>query len=390
MTTTNDDKIVCLIDNKRVHSIQIHLRDNHPGWDIERYKTTYPEAPLLSEYALGEIARKRKEKSAATASENAQNKEEKKGMGKQPFHEVFRLGNAAAAKNARGEDIMIHVLSDHDDEDAALIPDVDENYIFDIEVTKNVLIGFEMRMTHYIWGMHGTGKTTGFEQVCARTKRPFMRAQHTINTEEAHIVGQYIVKDGATEFQPGPLTIAMIRGYVYCADEYDFALPSVLAVYQPVLEGKPLVIKDAPPEFRVVRPHPNFRFVGTGNTNGGGDETGLYQGTQIQNAANYSRFSIVQEMGYMEAKIEAEVVAGQAGIEKRDAEKLVSIAKEIRESFRGGRISATISPRELIAAARLGLVRGSDWKRGLQLGYINRLSRTDQEVINQYVQRVFG
>ena len=203
-------------------------------------------------------------------------------------------------------------------------------------------------------------------------------------------MGQYVVKDGSTQFQLGPLPTAMLFGYEYCADEYDFAMPSVLSVYQPVLEGKPLVIKDAPPEFRVIRPHPNFRFVATGNTNGGGDETGLYQGTQIQNAANYSRFSIVEEVGYMEPKIEAAVVAGQSGIDRKDADKLVAFAKEVRDAFKAGRIGATISPRELISSAKLGLVRGSDWRGGLRLGFTNRLSRTDKEVVEQYAQRLFA
>jgi cobaltochelatase CobS len=211
--------------------------------------------------------------------------------------------------------------------------------------------------------------------------------QHTVNTEEAHILGQYIVvtevttgSDGkehvhsVTKFNPGPLPLAMKYGWVYCADEYDFGMPSVLAAYQPVMEGKALIIKDAPPEWRVVDPHPNFRFVATGNTNGGGDETGLYQGTQIQNAANYSRFAVTKQVGYMPPKIEAAVVAG----------------KKIRTAFSGGQISNVVSPRELINAALFGVVTGGNWREGLALAFANRLSPTDREVVDQFAQRVFG
>lgn len=383
----NDGKITCQIDGALCHSIQLHIRDNHPEWSIERYKAEYPDAPLLSKLAEKKIAARREQERSKAASEPETHR---MAVKKQAFHEVFDLGSAKAAMNARGEPIMISVMGDHDEEAKALIPDVDENYVFNIDLTKTALIGLELGMPVYFWGYHGTGKTTAFEQIAARTRRPFLRVQHTINTEEAHIVGQYVVKDGSTQFQLGPLPTAMLFGYEYCADEYDFAMPSVLSVYQPVLEGKPLVIKDAPPEFRVIRPHPNFRFVATGNTNGGGDETGLYQGTQIQNAANYSRFSIVEEVGYMEPKIEAAVVAGQSGIDRKDADKLVAFAKEVRDAFKAGRIGATISPRELISSAKLGLVRGSDWRGGLRLGFTNRLSRTDKEVVEQYAQRLFA
>jgi cobaltochelatase CobS len=163
----------------------------------------------------------------------------------------------------------------------------------DIELLKDVLMMIEMRIPGYLWGHAGTGKSTLPTQLCARLNRPIIRAQHTASTEESHICGQILVRSGATYFEPGLLASAMRNGWVYLADEYDFAFPQILGVYQPVLEGEPLIIKEATPEWRYVEPHKRFAFIGTGNTNGSGDETGLYQGTNIQNAANFSRFGIV-------------------------------------------------------------------------------------------------
>jgi cobaltochelatase CobS len=191
-------------------------------------------------------------------------------------------------------------------------------------------------------------------------------------------------------FEPGPLAFAMRYGLIYCADEYDFALPSVTSVYQPVMEGKALVIKEAPPEWRVVKPHPNFRFFATGNTNGSGDESGLYQGTQIMNAANYSRFGVTIHVPYMEAAAEESAVAKQANITPADAKKLVQFAKHVRDAYANGEISVTVSPRELINAGKIGLVRGLNWRLGLEKAYINRLSSTDKKAVGDFAQRVFG
>ena len=129
-----------------------------------------------------------------------------------------------------------------------------------------------------------------------------IRAQHTASTEESQIVGQILAKNGSTYFEPGLLSLAMRLGWVYLADEYDFAYPQILGIYQPVLEGEALTLKEATPEWRTVKPHAKFAFIGTGNTNGSGDETGLYQGTNIQNAANFSRFGIVAESQYMKRR----------------------------------------------------------------------------------------
>lgn len=406
-TEINDDPIICQIDGAKVHSVALYIKKNHPDWTIERYKQEFPDAPLLSEKAKRRIAENRARASSASNGTS----QVVTHTTKRHFHELFDLGNVPAAMSATGHPIEVTVIDRHSENVEPYVEPIDPNYIFNIDLTKKVLVGMELGMPVYLWGYHGTGKTTLLAQVAARTRRPFMRVQHTINTEEAHILGQYVVRsrpveveeidqngnkhkvvkqDTVTEFQLGPLPLAMIEGMVYCADEYDFAMPSVVAVYQAVLEGKPLVIKDAPPEFRVIRPHPNFRFVATGNTNGVGDETGLYQGTIIQNAANYSRFPITEEVTYMDPKIEEGVLMAQASIEREDAAKLVKFAKEIRQSFADGKLSIPISPRELINAATLGIAFGANWMVGLRLAFTNRLSRVDKKTAEEFAQRIFG
>lgn len=401
--------ILCEIDGGQCHSISLYLRENHPDWTLERYKQEYPNKPTLS-------ARGRRAAQAALAAKRRKEAAAKFDPG-QPFafteklmSDVFGF-DAAHAVSSTGNAIKIRVLSDRHPESEAFMPDLDEDYVFNLDLIKTVCVGYELGHNVYLWGLHGTGKTTVLEQAAARTGRPFMRVQHTGNTEEAHIVGQYVVRTkivdeeqtlpngevrtiqkthAVTEFQYGPLALAMKYGMVYCADEYDFAMPSVIALYQPVLEGKALVIKDAPIDQRVVRPHPDFRFVATGNTNGVGDETGLYQGTMIQNAASYSRFGITEEVKYMDAKQEALVLRSKTGLSKADADKFVKIVNEIRESFQKGEVSMTMSPRELLNAADLTLVYGNNPKLGFKQAFVNRCSRVDQATLNAYVQRHFA
>lgn len=398
VATPNDGKIVCLLDDARVHSIQVHLRDNWPDVSLADYQTRFPDAPILSDAAAARIRQVAAERAAQAAAATVAATPAAPAPAlalatqqivKQAFHEVFELGNVKAAKRANGEVLMIDVMTGHSAENLALVPDIDPNYVFSIEETKDCIIALALNMPCYIWGFHGTGKTTIIEQVHARVKRSLLRVQHTINTEEAHIVGQWTVRGGDTVYQPGPLAMAMLHGWTYLADEYDFAPASVTSVYQSVLEGKPLLIKDAPVEYRIIKPHPNFRFFATGNTNGVGDETGLYQGTQMGNAANFSRFGITIEMGYMPPKMEAIVIANQSSCSIEDAEKIVEFCGNVRKAYAARQIGSTISPREAINAAILSLAR-ANWRAGLERAYLARCSRVDRQVIDQYAQRIWG
>lgn len=391
------DKIKCELCNAEVHAIQMHLKNDHPGVTIEDYIRDYPDAPLMSELAKAKLAEKRAAKApaaeepklemAGTAAASVSTLVPKGAVVKKAFHEVFALGSAKAARSSKGDPIPISVIGNPDTPD--MVPISSDDYVYDTDELKNVILAVELNIPCYVWGHKGSGKSELFEQIAARTGRGFMRVQHTVNTEESHIVGQWTVKDGHTVFELGPLPLAMINGWTYCADEYDFALPSVLSVYQAVLEGKALVIKEADAANRIIKPHPNFRFVATGNTNGSGDETGLYQGTNIQNSANYDRFGMVIHKQYMKKAAESRILRNRVGLVKEDADKMVEFAGLVREAYDGAKISDVVSPRTLIYAAKIGVKRGS-FRQGITLSFINKLSKVDREVVDGLAQRIFG
>lgn len=377
--------ITCQICHDKIHTVQVHLTRAHEEVSLDQYKELYPMAPLLSKQAEELLEKKRAEQHAPAAmTVAAASASETDGDITYGFlHEVFGFGKVPAAMNARGEPIKIKLFKSQNPD---MVPEKDPGYIFDINLVKSILMGFELNIPTYLWGHAGVGKTTAFEQVCAHTGREFMRVQHTANTEESDVEGTWRVQGGDMQFQDGPLAEAMECGFVYCADEYDFASPMVASLYQAVLEGKPLRIKAAN---KLVRGHPNFRICATGNTNGAGDETGLYAGTQIQNAANYERFGIVVKVEYMPATQEIGVLIGKTGIDKPRAEKLVQFANMMRSSYDKRDVAIPMSPRSLINATKLGLARDS-WQFGVQHAYINRLPPTSARVANETFQRVFG
>lgn len=416
-----DSTIKCEICGADAHLIQSHLKADHPEITVTQYRESYPSAPLMSEKAMKMLAEAQAKKEAAakaaaeaaakaeaaaevespaataaveTVSAATKNKSaltsiaspEKDVQVKKAFHEVFNL-TGKDAKSASGKPIPITCIENSSSPE--LVPEMNDTYVYDASELKDVMIALELNVNPYVWGHKGSGKSELFEQVAARTGRPFVRIQHTSNTEESHIVGMWTVKKGETIFELGPLAQAMKHGWLYLADEYDFALPSVLSVYQAVLEGKALMIKEADDANRIIKPHPNFRFCATGNTNGSGDETGLYQGTNLQNSANYDRFGSVIYKSYMKKADESQILQLRTGLVKEDADKLVDFATLVRNSYDGKKISDTISPRSLINAAKIGLCRSS-FPHGIQLAFSNKLTRVDKEVVDGLSQRVFG
>lgn len=395
MTT---EKIHCNICDAQTHSIHLHLRNDHPNISVADYLTMFPGSPLLSALAEQKMAEKRALAAAAKPAEVTLEMIAsvdlcppppviKGAVSKRAFNEVFSLGKVKAAMNNAGEAIPINVINIP--VDSEMVPEVSDDYVYEVQELKHVMVGIERSYPVYVWGHKGSGKSELLEQIAARTGRGYMRVQHTVNTEESHIVGQWTVKGGETVFELGPLPVAMMNGWMYCADEYDFALPSVLSVYQAVLEGKSLMIKEADAKNRIIHAHPGFRFVATGNTNGTGDETGLYQGTVIQNSANYDRFGVVVNKSYMKKAAESQILQNRAGLVKEDADKMVDYANLIREAYDGAKISDTISPRTLIFASSIGVMLGS-FRQGLTLSFLNKLSKIDRETCDGVAQRVFG
>jgi cobaltochelatase CobS len=376
---------VCRICEEEVHIMKSHLKKTHGlnGDQIDVYFNQHPNDPRLSKVAID------------GAKIMKANKKKTSSGGQVALNELFELGDCDAGRTKSGKDLMIPVLDEHQFQH--LVPEFDSNYIFNVDILKTCLMGLSINARVYLYGHSGTGKTTYWENICAKTNRPLLRSQHSINVEESHIIGQWVARpretpDGSvitvTEFQPGPLALAMKHGWVYQADEYDRIHPTVASVYQSVMEGKALSIKEADDEWRLVEPHPDFRFVGTGNSNGSGDETGLYQAVITQDAANFERWDIVEHVGYLPRDSEIAVVTGQAGLRPLEAEKVVDFCRAVRGMF-PDEISLTPGPRVAIRIGRLGVMK-SNFNKAVELTFANRLPEAEKVATMNLAQRYFG
>jgi AAA ATPase containing von Willebrand factor type A (vWA) domain len=281
-------------------------------------------------------------------------------------------------------------------------PTVDDNYIFH-EQSRDLIVWFiESKESLYVFGPCGSGKTSCLKQLAARLNYPVFEITAHSRLEFPEMVGHLTLKNGTMEFEYGPLALAMKYGGLLMVNEMDLLEPSTATGLNGILEGQPLCIPENGGE--LIQPHPMFRFAATANTNGGSDDTGLYQGTLRQNIALMDRFWL-SEMSYPKPEVEQLLLQKySSALPQKIRETMVEYANEIRRLFMGesmashtpGSIEITFSTRSLLRWAELTLRYQPLARQGLQpLEYALdralafRASKETRAMMHELVQRMF-
>jgi len=213
-----------------------------------------------------------------------------------------------------------------------------------------------------ITGHSGNGKTFQVEQACARLTKECVRVNFTVETDEDDLLGHYVLIDGKTVWQDGPVPTAMKRGAVLLLDEYDLASSKIMSL-QSVLEGKPLFIKKIN---TYVYPKNGFNIIATANTKGKGSEDGRYIGTNIHNEAFLDRFPVTFEQPYATKSMEIKMILNHmravGKVDENFATKLVDWANITRVTFYEGGIDEMIATRRLVHIIRAYSIFGDKMK----------------------------
>jgi len=200
----------------------------------------------------------------------------------------------------------------------------------------------------FVTGPSGNGKTMSIEQACAKAKRKFVCVSMTPDTDESDLLGNYVLINGQMEWRDGPVTLAARQGAVLCIDEIDYGSNN-LSCLQRVFEGKPFLLKK---KNELITPAEGFTVFATANTKGKGSEDGRYMFTNVLNEAFLERFPNTFEQEWAPAAVEKKIVAKElesVGKEDKDfADKLVSWATVIRNTFDDGGCDEVISTRRLV------------------------------------------
>ncbi len=275
------------------------------------------------------------------------------------------------------------------------VPEIDDVYRFNHDVTLAILAGFARNRRVMVQGLHGTGKSTHIEQIAARLNWPCVRVNLDGHISRLDLVGRdaIVIRDGVqvTEFQEGIVPWALQRPVALIFDEYDAGRPDVMFVIQRILERDgSFTLLD---QNRVIRPHEGFRLFATSNTIGLGNLNGLYQGTQMLNHAQLDRWNIVATLNYLDPADEAAIVLARVPeLNNERGRKLltamVGVASLTRKGFEAGDISTLMSPRTVITWAENIQIFG-DEQVAFRLSFLNKCDEAERATVAEYYQRCF-
>jgi len=275
------------------------------------------------------------------------------------------------------------------------VPEVDNDYQFNRDVTLAVLAGFKHNRRVMIQGFHGTGKSTHIEQVAARLNWPCIRVNLDSHISRIDLIGKdaIVLREGrqVTEFREGLLPWAIQNPTAIVFDEYDAGRPDVMFVIQRVLEvdGKLTLLE----QNEVLDPHSYFRLFATANTIGLGDTTGLYHGTQQIHQAQMDRWTLVTTLNYLSHGAESAIVLSKAPHYNTERGRkiigqMVNVADMTQTAFMNGDLSTVMSPRTCIHWAQNAEVLRSIGY-AFRLTFLNKCDELERQTVAELYQRCF-
>ena len=277
------------------------------------------------------------------------------------------------------------------------------HYRFHAESLWPVLKALETGQGLNIVGHTGTGKSTLVQQVCLRLGRPCHRTAFMDEITRHELIGrERLTVDPDTGqtvsvFEPGELTKYYGLPVVHLLDEYDAITPGASYIFQPLFEGSPLVVSED--GGRLIERDPQHRFIATGNTTGSGDETGMYNATRPQSAAQVNRWAWFVNVEYMDPSEEWQLlcdsVDGIKSLAKEVKEPIMKYIAEHRKAFVMGECGMPLSPRNIKAfgeaymgSRHVGIEHAEAFINAAKLSFINRCTISDREVLTGILDAV--
>lgn len=223
---------------------------------------------------------------------------------------------------------------------------VDEPYYLSSGNEMNLFeAAWQAKLPVMLKGPTGCGKTRFVQHMAWRLKRPLVTVACHEDLFASDLLGRYLLQHDETVWGDGPLTRAVRMGAICYLDEIVEARKDTTVVIHPLTDDRRMLSIDKKGE--VIQAHSDFMLVISYNPGYQSVLKDLKQSTR-------QRF-VAMQFDYPAQDKEAMIVATEGGVESDIAQRLVTLAQQIRNIREQG-LAEGASTRLLIYAAQL--IRG--------------------------------
>lgn len=226
---------------------------------------------------------------------------------------------------------------------------------------------YAQRLPLLLKGPTGCGKSRFIEAMAERVGRPLVTITCNEETSSTDLLGRYLVQGQETVWQDGPATRAVRTGAILYLDEVAEAREDVITVLHPLTDYRRRLFVDRHDEEIVAGD--SFMLVVSFNP-------GYQRSLRELKPSTRQRF-VSMAFHYPAREVESEIVAVEAGIDGKLADKLVALGHKIRNLQEAG-LRETVSTRLLIGAGKL-IRAGLPERSACEVGIIHSLT-DDNEI----------
>jgi nitric oxide reductase NorQ protein len=255
-------------------------------------------------------------------------------------------------------------------------------YIDEHNILPNVVYALNGNKPFMLTGDTGSGKSFVVRELCEVAKWDYETINFHSAMTQGEIIGKYdFDQSGKVVWHDGVLTRCMREGKVFIGEEANAMSSAVsLCFYSPMDFKREVVLTKKDGE--VVKAHPDFRIVFTGNLG--------YRGTEKFNPAIQNRIAEWIEVPYLSSDIEAQLLIRETKIEKETAQNMVRVAAAVRAN-RDKSGFAPLSTRCMINWAEKVKIGGFEPLIAAETTIIPTLAEAPKErdIVRQFVKSVF-
>ena len=201
---------------------------------------------------------------------------------------------------------------------------------------------YRQQLPALLKGPTGCGKTRFVEHMAARLGRPLITVSCHDDLTAADLVGRYLIGDGNTVWNDGPLARAVRTGAICYLDEVVEARKDTTVVLHPLADDRRQLPIERTGE--LLQASPEFMLVVSYNPG--------YQNLLKNLKPSTRQRFVALVFDYPTPEIERRIIVAESGADEKLATRLVKLASALRR-LTDQDLEETVSTRLLVVAARL-------------------------------------